>query len=933
MRKEQRMLSVVLAISFVLQPLSIQAGTNGFKGFKEIRKERYKEDVLHTYRHEKSGLEVIWIENKDKNMAFTLGVKTPAKDDTGVNHIIEHTLFTGSEKYPSSSLFFDANEAYPCTFMNAMTSGDMTLFPFATPYEACYKALLSIYLDAIFKPQLLVSPYGFYEEGFHKVPEENRIGGVVYNEMKGAFANMDRTIYRQLRKMIFKGTHYSYDSGGNPNAIPALTYEQCLATYKAFYYPGNMKIILYGNIPIEETMQTIGSYLKDYQQARPAIDLGVSAINETHSQEVKALRGTDKACIIKAFVLDDNTQAAALQDLDLWMAAYLMGTQSYLQMGLSAMGLHTKWLKDDDVPYPVYALVISDVPVDKTQRISQEVEALINQAFDGVRQNVFLEQDMLQETRWLLERQEASNTRGINIAQSMLDSWAHNREIDQYFMRQQKLAKLRHLEMSVGEQLLREAQRYTLFLLPQEEEELMPPEELTPVSDEAWDEIYEGMKAWQGEKNPLEPVALKQLILTPEDIPVINQIEGGWTMETRTEVPLVRSQLYLNTSHIPQKDLPYLFLYSYLLEESAKDITPFSGTLTTQCTAYPLKEGYWPCFRLVLTTLPEETEHGVLFNEARSSLMHRQKGWYTHELIDLVSNMRAGVKNNAIGTLAGLSMAGQDERSAYLYQTGYPFYCFCKNLLNQPEEEWLTRLETIDETLYHKGGLILSTILKEEGKNKYAASWEQVIEQFKEIPNLKGHYTLAVPKGDCFVETETAVDYSFKTLYKKEGISGEDYLIAAYLTKNYLNPELRVKLGAYGAGCQVYNPKTMGIYAYRAPDYRQSLQVANRCAAYLKAPLTEETLARSKAEALSRIHDQYKLLNTSLEAATAMEQLILWGKSPNELMVLQEEVLKATPKKIQEQQARYEQLLQEGKAAVMTGKSYTNLQSFTSYRY
>ena len=931
MKRQQRIISKLLVVLLILQPLPVAAKKADLSGFKEVRKEKYDRDVLHHYTHDQSGLEVLWIENEDVNKGFILGVKTPTTDNTGVNHIIEHTVFTGSLKYPSASLFFDAHEAYPSTYMNALTSGDMTVFPFITPYDACYEALLSIYLDAVFSPNLLNEPYGFYEESFHYVPEEDRCGGVVYNEMKGACSNIDRAIYRGIRQVIFKDSHYAYDSGGDPNVIPSLTYEKCVETYKKYYYPANMKIILYGDLPIEKTLLTISEYVKQHEKTVQGIDLGVQQLNDEEAGVYAILPAGSKGCLVKAFVIDETTSVKTIQELDLWMTAYLMSSKNGLQAALTSQGLQCKWLKDDDVPYPVYALVINDLPYDKMERCSQLIDQMLEKFNAKCIPNVFLEQDMLREMRWYLKKQEESNTRGMNIAQTVLDGWAHGREENQYYMRKEQLTKQNKVDSEVRHVLFEKAKRYTLYFLPKNETEV-DPLTLTTLTDSKWQSVYEKMKSWQADKYDLEPVQLEKLMIGSIDEPEITRKADYWTMETRTDTQLVRSQLYLNTSHIPEKDLKFLFLYSYLLEESAKDLSPFSGQLTTTCTAYPLKEGYWPCFKLSLTTLPEETQHGILFNEARTSLLDRPESWYKQKLGELVMGMKAASQNNAIGTLASLSMAGVDERSGYLYQMRYPFYSYCKELLTMPNMQWINQVKKMDSQLYHKGGMVLSTIIDKKGKNDYLASWEKAIEDFERLPNEKGSYTLEVPATDFLVPSEAAVDHSFKCLYNPEGVTGEDYVLAAYLTKNYLNPRLRVQLGSYGAGCQIYDPRTIGLYAYRTPDYQKALQVIAESGTYL-SKIDGKQLEKCKAEAISRVHEQYKLLATPIERASAVEHLILWGKSPKEILNLQKEILLTTSPAMSEKQKIYDKLLIEGKCAVMTGKSCTTEKEFTICRY
>lgn len=926
--KVQRCLAIIIfTLAYIISPLYAKES-----GFKEIKKEKYGQDVLHTYEHAASGLEVIWIENKDVNKAFMVGVKTPTNNDTGVNHILEHTLFTGSKAYPSSSVFFDASEAYPSTYMNALTSGDMTIFPFATPYLPCYEKLLSIYLDAIFRPNLLEESYGFYEEGFHWVPEEARSGGVVYNEMKGAYSSLERAVYRSLRNMIYEETHYAYDSGGAPDAIPTLTYEAFVETYEKYYYPGNMKIIIYGDVPLDETLKVILSYVDEVKQPKESVDLSVAKLSETTLRTDEVLQGYNKACITKSFVIEEPLSAAQIQALDLWMTAYLMSPQTYFQSQLLKQGIHAKWLKDDDVPYPIYTVAVSDVPVGKIDIYNNILDRLIDEISNHFSKNVFLEQDVIKEAQWMWQKQDSSNNRGITIGQSILDGWAHNKELNQYYLKKEQIKKMEALDETISDVLLKKAKRYTLILLPSDSK-LKAPEDLSTLDDTTWSKMYAEMKAWQSQKSSLEPVDLEELVAYPQDIPTIRKNNDYWEMETRAQTEWARSELYLNTSHISQEELPYLFLYSYLFEESAKDITPFSGIIDTQCTAYPLKEGYWPCFKVSVITPVEETEHSVLFCEARNYLLSRPISWYHQKLIEYTLNTKASVQNNSLAVLSQLCLGGTDERSTYLYQQGYPQYEFCQNLLQKKDGSWIEHVREIDTLLYHKGGTILATTLPEKGKNLYAKSWENLIEAFPRVPNLKAAYNLKAPSGDCWVESSGTVDYSFKAMGKEGNIEGTDYLVAAYLTKNYLNPRIRVKLGAYGAGCQIYDLQTMGIYTYRDPDYRLSSEVIDESATFLEQPIYKNDLECSKAEALSKVHRQFKLLGTALEKASMMEQLILWGKSPREVLGLQREILEATPETIMQKQLEYKKLLDTGKTVIMTKKAYSKEQNYTIYRY
>ena len=926
MKKNGFSLMVMIILCFMVSPVYGKV-----EGFKETHRKIDEKDTWHTYTHEKSGLEVIWIENKDIHKAFALGVKTPTTNDTGVNHIIEHTIFTGSKKFPSSSVFFDASEAYPNTYMNALTSGDMTIFPFSTPYISCFNALRDIYLDAIFNPNLLREPYGFYEEAFHSVPEEKRCGGVVYNEMKGAYGSIERAVYRGIRETIYKDSHYAFDSGGAPNVIPSLQYEEFVQTYKRYYYPGNMKIIVYGDIPIEETLSCLVPYIKDYPK-KESIDLSVDSLHIQNSYQYGNLPTEDTGCVVKTFVLDKCITSKELQELDLWMSAYLMSSKAYFQNQLQRLGIHAKWLRDTDVPYPIYAIVVGDVPVDKMEKYSKVLDALFEEMTKHLAKNVFLEQDIIKEAKWLTEKQESNNNRGVYIAQSILEGWAHGRQQEQYYILKSEMMNMKNLNSSISEWLLTKSKKSTIYLLP-DKEVLKDPRLLSGKSDEEWNNIYSRMQKWQVQKSPLTPIELNELMIGVSNKPTITKRENYWEMETRVDTQLARSNLYMNTSHIKQECLPYLYLYSFFLEESAKDITPYFGVVTTQCTAYPIKNGYWPCFKVSIITDLDEKQHGILFNEARNYLLNRPNEWYQQKLIELIVDMKGASQNNALGTLAQLTLGQIDERGAYLYQQTYPLYCFCKDILKNQSPHWIQCVKQIDEELYHADGMILATTIPQKGQNAYAKSWEKTLKHFEKGVNLKGSYRFEIPKGNYMVCQDGEVDYCYMSLVKPEGIEGSDYLLAAYLTKHYFNPQLRVKMGAYGAGCQICDFQTIGIYTYRDPNYQNSIGIIQDSPKCLEGGIDENELNYSKAEALSRVHNQYRLLGTPFEQSAILEQLILWGKSPKEIVKLQKDIILSTCREICEKQNDYERIIRKGKVAVMTHKKNVQQQNVTIFRY
>ena len=173
--------------------------------------------------------------------------------DTGVFHILEHSVLAGSEKYPVKSPFLQLLKSSMASFLNAMTFPDKTVYPFATPNETDFKNLMDVYLNAVFCPLAMVDKAVFEQEGWHR-GEDGTVSGVVYNEMQGALASPDAQLQNALERAMFPDTAYGFVSGGDPASIPALTYEKYKRVYHRHYSADNCCITLYGNLNMGEAL-------------------------------------------------------------------------------------------------------------------------------------------------------------------------------------------------------------------------------------------------------------------------------------------------------------------------------------------------------------------------------------------------------------------------------------------------------------------------------------------------------------------------------------------------------------------------------------------------------------------------------------------------------------------------------------------------------
>ena len=220
------------------------------------------------------GAKVIHIETDDDENAFCISFRTYPETGNGVAHILEHTVLCGSKRFPVKDPFFLMNRRSLNTFMNAFTGSDFTCYPAATQNKEDFYNLLDVYLDAVFFPNL--NRLSFLQEG-HRVEFEKsddpssalQFKGVVYNEMKGSYASPDRRFHEVINEKLYPTLTYGIDSGGKPDTILKLTYDDLIAFHDTYYHPSHALFYFYGNMPLDEHLKFIEEKVLAHAEPRP----------------------------------------------------------------------------------------------------------------------------------------------------------------------------------------------------------------------------------------------------------------------------------------------------------------------------------------------------------------------------------------------------------------------------------------------------------------------------------------------------------------------------------------------------------------------------------------------------------------------------------------------------------------------------------------
>lgn len=392
--------------------------------------------VLHLLNHKKSGARLVWLERKDENKTFCIAFQTQPWDDTGVFHILEHSVLCGSAHYPVKEPFVELMKSSLQTFLNAMTFPDKTVYPVSSRNEQDFVNLLRVYMDAVLHPLIYQKPEIFCQEGWHYELAEDgtpSYKGVVFNEMKGSFASPDSLLEREISRRLFPDTCYRYVFGGDPEHIPDLNYEQFIAAHSRLYHPSNAYIFLDGSVDIEKTLGILDEeYLSAYDRIpapeaipiQKAVDAGTSEIvYELSSKE--ELQG--RARLVDGFVACNFQEREELTALQVLADVLCGDNQAPLKRRLleSELARDVRLNIHDGIQQPWITLEIRDIREDQAASVSAALrEELERLAREGLNHGRILA--TLDNLEFQARQRDYGNTpQGLVLGMQVLESWLY----------------------------------------------------------------------------------------------------------------------------------------------------------------------------------------------------------------------------------------------------------------------------------------------------------------------------------------------------------------------------------------------------------------------------------------------------------------------------------------------------------------------------
>jgi Zn-dependent M16 (insulinase) family peptidase len=892
---------------------------SGHPAFELIRQETIPEvsSEARLYRHKKTGAEVLSLANDDENKVFGITFKTPPEDSTGVAHILEHSVLCGSRKYPVKKPFVELLKGSLHTFLNAMTFSDKTAYPVASQNLQDFYNLVDVYLDAVFFP--LITEDTFRQEGWHYELESSQAPmvykGVVFNEMKGAYSSASAVLSKKSQLSLYPDTTYGVNSGGDPTAIPDLTYEYFKNFHAKYYHPSNARIVFYGDDNPEERLSILDEYLGQFDRIEVKSQIGTQPrfsdpkrIVETYAANEAEL-GKKTSMMTVNWMIDEQTEPGAVLALNV-LEHILVGTaaaplrkaliDSGLGEGMTGSGLvedmkqpfwtvGLKGIDEKDVDL-VETLILGTLEKLSVEGIDKEtVEAAINSLEFAMREN-----------------NTGSFPRGISLMFRSMRTWLHDGDPLEPLSFEAPLSALKQrladgervFEELIRQQLIDNRHRTTVLLMADTKQAAREAAEerakldvaqqtMTPEAIEIVKQTTEKLKALQdtpddpSELAKIPTLTLADLPRTNKPIPIEREAIAG--VRTFTHPLATNGVLYLDFGFdmhaLPGNLLPLIPLFSRALLQTGTSTQDFvsltqrigrsTGGIGFQRINSTRTDGASTAAWLVLRgkAVPDKIEE--LLAIIRDVLTDAQLG-NRDRIRQMVLEAKAGFESSLAGMgngIVGMRLRAQFNESDWASEQmgGVSNYFFLRELSKRIDSDWPgveAQLEQLRSLLLHRGHMVVNV----------TADGSLIDAARPQIESFLGELPASGPTGSGWGFAQSArsegLTFPGQVNYVAKGAdlkafgftpSGGTAVAIKHLNTTYMWDKVRVQGGAYG-GSSSFDIFSRGFAftSYRDPNLLGTIDNYDKAASFLRQAVSEQDLTRSIIGVIGAV-DAYRL--------------------------------------------------------------------------
>lgn len=884
-----------------------------YYGFKLLEEHKIDEieSIGRVFYHEKSGARLLHIENGDNNKVFSIGFRTPPSDSTGVPHIIEHCVLSGSRKYTTKEPFMDMVKGSLQTFINAMTYSDKTLYPVASRNEKDLFNLMDVYLDAVFYPKIYDIPEIFMQEGWHyelfDKEDDIQIKGVVYNEMQGAYSSPERILVDSIDKSLYPDTPYQYSSGGNPDVIPQLTYEDFLDFHRKYYHPSNSYIYLYGNGNIEEQLDFIDkNYLSNFNRIKVDSNIKIqkpfTQKNELEAYYHISQEESDKnrTYLSLNFVLGQNI------DLETYLMNSILGPllidspaaplkKALLDAGIGEdiFSISTGGLQ------PSFGIVAKNTSIDKKEEFEKIIFDTLNNLIEqGIDKKLI--QACVNMVEYDLREASRFPTKGIIYNIQSLDSWLYDGSPVSHLQYEKILNQLRknidtgYFENFIKEHIVNNTHSSSVTISPKkglaDKKAGTLKEALKKYKDSLTEEeinalIHENNRLKEiqlSDDSPEAKASIPKLSLSdvdtkseiiPQDIMEIDDITFLYHNIFTSKIGYL--DIYFDISMIDEELIPYINILAGIIgkidtetksySELSNEIYSHTGGIDLGASVY-MKYNRDDVFHPKFIVSGKAIGNNIIkLLELISELILESKIKDEKRIKELLQQMKSRIEMSIFNK--GHSIASRRVSSyfspsrKYLEKlNGLDFYWFLSHLLDEFDsnsQEILSNLNKVYNMIFNKNNLIISFTGDEDDFSLVKNNLNVLTGNINNEKLDPVKYNFSQKRSNEGILSSANVQYVSKGYnFKRLGydFNGSMRVLTTILNGDYLHNRIRAQGGAYGAGILVDRTGHLTTFSYRDPNLDKTLLVYNNMGDYIEnLELSKEELTTYIIGTISRL--------------------------------------------------------------------------------
>lgn len=834
-----------------------------------------------TFEHEKNGAKLLYLASDDANVSFGITFRTPALDEKGKPHVFEHMTICGSEKYPDANLFFPfANQTYN-TYVNASTYHGMTTYPLSSLSEDQLMTMMDYYLSGVFQPLLYTEPRMVSREAWRyelNSPDDPlSITGTVYSEMQGAL-DLSRLHAANVMNAMFKDGLTAHVSGGRPEAIRTLTYDELVAFHDAYYHPSNALIVLYGNLDYQKFISYIDQeYISKYDRQEVFVERGqVEPYTETlyAAYEAPVEQGaqtTDSTSISYAFTRNDATMEDAL---GLMLLCDVLNKDSSPVMRLMDERLpnvEASCTLDVDCPSPVLSFDITAANEEDRDTFVQAVDEGLAQILrDGLSQDDLAA--ALAGSKLSLMLTAEDSTLGVDAGTTISLFWMAFDSVDYYnaYERMVDTATADGLTALLKKYLTDNAYRCVCVTKPAaglaEKNAQDLADELArkkaAMSDTEIQELAEQSKSFmEWSASPADAEILKKLVnMTVEKLPEIlpaaqvkdDTADGVRYITSEADVGgVAQTTLALDASLIPVDKLMdanmYLSLMGYLgTEQYGKEeldtlITRYLGVLACSMsaqTSYDAQASNVYSASVTTLGLTENAEKGKeLLQEILLHTDLTQVKDIKNLLTQSLYGMRMGLDSPLSAQRNRCAATGSVADAFNVYLDSINAYGYVKELIALADSDpaaLTARLESGRDALLHRNNAVVLCAGSKEAVEAYTKTAGELLALLPETDAQPGDFSslLLNMTSEAIVNNSTV--HMNVVMTPSAEYTGKEIVLSALVGDKYLMPQLRNALGAYGAYAS-FNKFSDTLFTYRDPNFEKTYEIFAALPEYLRS--------------------------------------------------------------------------------------------------